>query len=71
MNQRVQQQPEILQKRKTIVEHVHGTIKWLLPGGFLVKGLKKVQAELSLAHFAYNFRRASKVVGLAKMIATL
>jgi transposase len=63
--------PEKLAQRKTIIEHCWGTLKWLLPGGFLVKGLKKVGGEVSLAHFAYNFKRALQVVGLTKLLEAL
>ena len=60
--------PDNLVRRKTLIEHCWGTLKWLLPEGFLLKGLKKVGAEVSLAHFAYNFKRALKVAGLAKLL---
>jgi len=63
--------PEKLQRRKTLIEHCWGTLKWLLPEGFLLKGLKKAAAEVSLAHFAYNFKRALKVVGLVKLLKAL
>jgi transposase len=71
MAARVAAQPEKLASRKTLIEHCWGTLKWLLPEGFLLKGLKKVGAELSLAHFAYNFKRALKVLGLAKLLTAL
>lgn len=63
--------PEKLARRKTLIEHCWGTLKWLLPGGFLVRGKVKAGAEVSLAHFGYNFKRALAVVGLAKMLAAL
>jgi transposase len=63
--------PEKLARRKTLIEHCWGTMKWLLPGGFLVRGKVKVEAEVSLAHFGYNFKRALAVVGLAKLLAAL
>jgi transposase len=71
MQQKLAECPEKLAQRKTLIEHVWGTIKYLLPGGFLVKGLKKVGAELSLAHFAYNWKRALAVVGLAKLMPAI
>ena len=64
---RVAAQPEKLAKRKALIEHCWGTLKWLLPGGFLLKGLRKVRAEVALAHFAYNMKRALKVVGFDKL----
>jgi transposase len=63
--------PEKLAARKTLIEHCWGTLKWLLPGGFLVRGKEKVGAEVSLAHFGYNLKRALAVVGLEKLLAAL
>ena len=63
--------PEKLAARKTLIEHCWGTVKWLLPGGFLVRGKIKVGAEVSLAHFGYNLKRALAVVGLEKLLAAL
>jgi len=60
--------PQKLAMRKTLIEHSWGTLKWLLPGGFLVRGKIKVGAEVSLAHFGYNFKRALAVVGLSKLL---
>jgi hypothetical protein len=57
--------------RKTLIEHGWGTLKWLLPGRFLVRGKIKVGAEVSLAHSGYNLKRALAVVGLAKLLAAL
>ena len=64
-------QPAILAARKTLIEHCWGTFKWLLPGGFLVRGKIKVGAEVSLAHFGYNLKRALAVVGLQKLLAAV
>jgi transposase len=64
-------QPQSLAKRKALIEHCWGTLKWLLSGGFLLKGLKKVRAEVSLAHFAYNLKRALNVMGLEKLLKAL
>jgi transposase len=63
--------PEKLAARKTLIEHCWGTLKWLLPGGFLVRGKEQVGAEVSLAHFGYNLKRALAVVGLEKLLAAL
>lgn len=69
MKEKMAASPEKLARRKTLIEHPWGTIKYLLAGGFLVKGLKKVGAELSLAHLAYNLKRALAVIGLAALLA--
>jgi transposase len=63
--------PEKLARRKTLIEHPWGTLKHILSGGFIVRGLTKVGAELSLAHFAYNLKRALAVVGLEKLLQAL
>ena len=63
--------PAKLAARKTLIEHCWGTLKWLLPGGFLVRGKVKVGAEVSLAQFEYNLKRALAVVGLEKLLAAL
>ena len=69
MKQKMVASPEKLAKRKTLIEHPWGTIKYLMAGGFLVKGLKKVGAEISLVHFAYNLKRVLAVIGLEKLLA--
>ena len=71
MRAKVAAEPEKLSRRKGLVEHVFGTLKHLLPGGFLVKGMEKVGGELSLAHMIYNLKRALAVVGLGKVMAAL
>ena len=71
MARQVAATPQKLAQRKSLIEHCWGTLKWLLPGGFLVRGLKKVGAEVSLAHFAYNLKRALAVLGVAKLLAVL
>ena len=71
MAEKVAASPEKLAARKTLIEHCWGTMKWLLPGGFLVRGKVKVGAEVSLAHFGYNLKRALAVVGLEKLLAAL
>ncbi len=63
--------PEKLAQRKVLIEHPWGTLKYILPGGFIVRGLTRVGAELSLAHFAYNLKRALAVVGLEKLLQAL
>jgi transposase len=71
MAAQVAARPQTLLRRKTLIEHCWGTFKWLMPEGFLLKGIKKVQAEVSLAHFAYNFKRALQIVGMAKLLEAL
>lgn len=63
--------PQKLARRKTLIEHCWGTLKWLLPGGFLVRGKIKVGAEVSLAHLAYNLKRTLSILGLEKLLTAL
>src|ERR1700732_2502201 len=49
MAARLGQRPDILARRREIVEHPFGTIKqWMNQGAFLMRGLDKVRAEFSL-----------------------
>jgi transposase len=63
--------PEKLALRKTLIEHPWGTIKMILGGGFLVRGLEKVRAEVNLAHFSYNLKRVLAVIGVEKLLEAL
>jgi transposase len=72
MRQRVRKNPEMMKKRRCIVEHPFGTIKrWMNQGFFLMKGLPKVKTEFSLSVFSYNLKRAIKVLGTEKLIAAV
>lgn len=72
MQARMKQHPEIIKKRKQIVEHPFGTIKfWNHQNAFLMKGLEKVRAEFSLSTLAYNMKRVINIVGVEKMIEAL
>jgi transposase len=61
---RNQAKPERQVQRKAIVEHPYGTIKrgWGFDH-FLVKGLKKVNAEMGLILLAYNLKRVNNIFG--------
>lgn len=63
--------PEILKARKTIVEHVFGTLCNWQHDSFLMKGLQKVRAEFSLSALAYNLRRVLNLVSLEKWLEVL
>lgn len=69
--QRVCEQSQVLKQRKSIVEPVFGTIKNWGYGSFLMRGLEKVRAELSLASLSYNLRRALNEVGVAGLMKAL
>jgi transposase/IS5 family transposase len=72
MAQRLKARPEILDRRREIVEHPFGNIKqWMYQGAFLMRGLANVRAEFSLTALAYNLRRALNIVGVEAMTAAI
>jgi transposase len=65
----IKQNPQYYKRRQAIVEHPFGTIKrhW----GYthtLVKGLQKVNGEMNLIMFCYNFMRTKNILGFEKML---
>jgi transposase len=65
----IKQNPQYYKRRQAIVEHPFGTIKrhW----GYthtLVKGLEKVNGEMNLIMFCYNFMRTKNILGFEKML---
>jgi hypothetical protein len=68
---RVQARPDLVAARKTIVEHVFGTLRLWGHDVFLCRGLDMVRAEFSLSALTYNLRRALNVVGSAAILAIL
>jgi Transposase DDE domain len=66
----LKKRPELIARRREIVEHPFGTIKqWMGQGAFLMRGLEKVRAEFSLTSLVYNLRRALNIVGVVAMMA--
>jgi transposase len=64
--------PQMMRRRKGIVEHPFGTLKRRMDGGrFLVRGLLKVKAEMALAVTAYNLTRAITVLGVPRLCQAL
>jgi hypothetical protein len=69
MNERVKNSPEKMKKRKELAEHPFGTMKRGMNSGyFLMKGIKKVGAEMSLTVLAYNIKRVINILGVGKML---
>jgi Transposase DDE domain len=67
---RLKARPEILDRRREMVEHPFGSIKqWMNQGAFLMKGLDNVRAEFSLTALVYNLRRALNILGVEAMMA--
>jgi len=72
MDARLKARPEILDRRREIVEHPFGSIKqWMNQGAFLMKGLDNVRAEFSLTALVYNLRRALNILGVEAMMASV
>jgi transposase len=68
---RVAAEPQIVRERKTIVEHVFGTLRWWGHDTFLCRGLEMVRAEFTLSALAYNLRRALNIKGASKILQVL
>ena len=69
MAARLAARPDILARRREVVEHPFGSIKqWMNQGAFLMRGLEKVRAEFSLTAIAYNLRRAITILGVPELI---
>ena len=72
MAQRVRSRPEVMKRRKELVEHPFGTMKrWWDAGYFLMRGLEKVRTEFSLTVLAYNLRRVLTLVEMPRLMAAL
>lgn len=72
MRQRMRQHPDKVKQRKALVEHPFGTIKhWMNQGYFLMRGLEKVSAEMSLSVLAYNLKRVINILGVKELIAAV
>ena len=68
----IKQNPQYYKRRQAIVEHPFGTMKrhW----GYthtLLKGLQKVNGEMNLIMFCYNFLRTTNILGFEKMLQAI
>lgn len=62
--------PDDMQRRKELVEHPFGTIKWYDGAHyFLCRGKEKVSAEIALSFLTYNLRRAINLLGVGALVA--
>jgi transposase len=56
--ERARLRPDLMKRRKALVEHPFGTIKrFINMGYFLLRGLTKVRGEFALAALAYDLKR--------------
>ena len=68
----IRKNPQYYKRRQAIVEHPFGTLKrhW----GYthtLLKGLQKVNGEMNLIMFCYNFLRTKNILGFDKMVQAI
>ena len=68
----IKQNPHYYKRRQAICEHPFGTLKrhW----GYthtLLKGLQKVNGEMNLIMFCYNFLRTKNILGFDKMLQAI
>jgi len=69
MAERVRKNPQIMRRRKAIIEHVFGTIKRSLGYDyFLCRGFRKVATEVNLTVLAYNLKRVCNLVGVPELV---
>ncbi len=70
--QRMNENPTMMQLRKQIVEHPFGTIKsWMGLSHFKTKTLKRVSTEMSLHVLAYNLTRMINIMGVKPLIRAI
>ncbi len=66
---RLKRNPEVMNARRSLVEHPFGTLKsWTSSNHFLTKRLSGVSTETSLQILAYNMKRAINLVGTRKIM---
>jgi len=66
---RLRRNPEVMNARRSLVEHPFGTMKsWTSSNHFLTKRLSGVSTETSLQILAYNMKRAINLVGTRKIL---
>jgi hypothetical protein len=69
---RLAARPDILARRREMVEHPFGSIKqWMNQAAFLMRGLENVRGEFSLTALAYNLRRVLSLVGFTELMASV
>jgi len=72
MARRVRARPEVMRRRQQLSEPPFGTIKRAMGHSyFLMRGLNKVGAEMSLTILSYNIKRVINILGVKKMIEAL
>lgn len=65
------QDRSFMRLRSATVEHPFGNLKAMMPGGFLVRTLPKVQGEMALAVLTYNLKRTLNILGFEQLMHKL
>ncbi len=72
MAERVKKNPQLMRRRKAIIEHCFGTIKRSFGYDyFLCRGKRNVTTEVNLTVLAYNLKRICNLVGVQELIAAV
>lgn len=72
LKERLNRQPEIIVKRKEIIEHIFGTIKRVWGyGALLLRRMKNVASEVALMTLTYNIRRVLNIMSTKDLILHL
>jgi len=72
MAERVARNPQLMRRRKALIEHCFGTIKRSLGYDyFLCRGKRAVSTEVHLTVLAYNLKRVCNLVGVQNLIAAV
>lgn len=61
------QDRRFMRLRSATVEHPFGNLKAMMPGGFLLRTLPKVQGEMALAVLTYNLKRVLNIMGFENL----
>jgi hypothetical protein len=72
MAERVRKNPQLMRRRKALIEHCFGTIKCSFGYDyFLCRGKEKVTTEINLTVLAYNLKRVCNLLGVQNLITAL
>lgn len=72
VQQRLDEDPQAMRRRRETVEHPFGTLKARMGAThFLMKTLPKVAAEMALHVLAYNLTRALNIMGAKPLLAAI
>ena len=72
VQQRLDEDPKAMRRRRETVEHPFGTIKARMAAvHFLMKTLPRVAAEMALHVLAYNLTRVLNIIGPGRLIAAM